>query len=245
VGLDWGEIVRAQSARAVAALVADADGTVSWCGDWRVSDVVAHVGVGHAMTAAIIEGRPDTDMTVRSSITPPEDVDELAGWVADASARLAGLLDAVDPATPCWSWYPEDQTVGFWGRRMAHETLVHRWDAERGAGIEPQPMDPVEASDGVDEMLDVFVGLTRVLFTAPGAGESAHLHATDTDGEWLIRFPAPGERVLTREHAKGDVAFRGTAEALLLFLWGRDGGAVEVVGDQSVADRWRELLPPM
>ena len=30
--------------------------------------------------------------------------------------------------------------------------------------------------------------------------------------------------MVTREHAKGDVAFRGPAEALLLFLWGRDGG---------------------
>jgi hypothetical protein len=94
-------------------------------------------------------------------------------------------------------------------------------------------------------MLDVFVGLTRVLFEAPGAGESAHLHCTDTDGEWLIRFPAPSERVLTREHAKGDVAFRGSAEALLLFLWNRDGGPVDTVGDDELAARWTELVPPM
>jgi len=106
-------------------------------------------------------------------------------------------------------------------------------------------MDPAEASDGIDEMLDVFVGLTRVLFSAPGAGESAHLHCTDTEGEWLITFPAEGERVVTREHAKGDVAYRGPAESLLLFLWGRDGGDVDVVGDPAVADRWRELVPPM
>ena len=66
----------------------------------------------------------------------------------------------------------------------------------------------------VDEMLDVFVGLTRVLFEAPGVGESAHLHCTDTEGEWLITFPAPSERVVTREHAKGDVAVRGTAPGM-------------------------------
>jgi hypothetical protein len=106
-------------------------------------------------------------------------------------------------------------------------------------------MDPALAADSVDEMLDVFVGLTRVLFEAPGAGESAHLHCTDTEGEWLITFPAPGERALSREHAKGDVAFRGSAESLILFLWGRDDAGVETVGDQAVAARWRELVPPM
>jgi uncharacterized protein (TIGR03083 family) len=245
VTLDWARIIQQGSTRAVDALVADPDGTVSWCGEWRVADVVAHIRSGHLMTARIVEGRPDTDMSVRAEIEPPEDPMSLAEWVGAATARLVEALGAVDPAEPCWTWYPEDQTVGFWARRMAHETLVHRWDAERGAGIAPAPMDPAEASDGIDEMLDVFVGLTRVLFTAPGAGESAHLHCTDTEGEWVIRFPAPGERVLTREHAKGDVAFRGTAEALLLFLWGRDGGPVDTVGDESVAARWRELVPTL
>jgi hypothetical protein len=106
-------------------------------------------------------------------------------------------------------------------------------------------MDPAAASDGIDEMLDVFIGLTRVLFEAPGAGESAHLHCTDTEGEWLISFPAPSERVVTREHAKGDVAFRGPAESLLLFLWRRDGGEIDTVGDDAVAARWPELVPSM
>jgi uncharacterized protein (TIGR03083 family) len=245
VDLDYAGIIRDESERALAALAADADGTVSWCGDWRVSDVVAHIGVGHLMTAKVIEGRPTVDMGVRAEIAPPEDPAALADWVGGATAALLDQLAATTADTECWSWYPDDMSVGFWARRMAHETLVHRWDAERGAGVDVEAMSPAAAADGVDEMLEVFVGLTRVLFEAPGAGESAHLHCTDTEGEWLITFPAPSERVVIREHAKGDVAFRGPAEALLLFLWGRDGGPVDVVGDQAVADRWRELVPPM
>ncbi len=245
MALDHSAVIRDEGERALAALAADADGTVSWCGDWRVRDVVAHIGGGHHMTAQIVAGRPTTDMSVRATLAPPEDDGLLAEWVGAGTTGLLDQLAASEPDDECWSWYPDDQTVGFWARRMAHETLVHRWDAERGAGVAAEPMDPVVASDGIDEMLEVFVGLTRVLFEAPGEGESAHLHCTDTDGEWLITFPAPSERVVTREHAKGDVAFRGPAEALLLFLWGRDGGAVDTVGDPAVADRWRELVPPM
>jgi predicted lipid carrier protein YhbT len=140
----------------------------------------------------------------------------------------------------------DDQTVGFWRRRVALETLVHRWDAELGAGVEIVPTDPVLAADTIDEYLDVFLGLQRVLNTAPGAGETAHVHCTDTDGEWFIEFPAPGERVVRREHAKGDVAFRGPAEGLMLYLWGRlpaGEAGVEIVGDTALADRWNELAP--
>ena len=124
--------------------------------------------------------------------------------------------------------------------------MVHRWDIERAAGITIVPQDPALASDGVDEYLDVFVAMIRGLSSAPGAGETVHVHCTDTQGEWFLEFPAAGERTLTREHQKGDVAFRGPAEGLLLFLWGHQSaeeGGVETVGDATLAARWRELVP--
>ena len=86
----------------------------------------------------------------------------------------------------------------------------------------------------------------RAAAPAPGDGETAHVHCTDTDGEWLVTFPAAGASELRREHAKGDVAFRGPAEGLLLYLWGRVDAAdagVEVIGDDGVVARWRELVP--
>jgi len=75
-----------------------------------------------------------------------------------------------------------------------------------------------------------------------GAGESIHLHCTDGDGEWLVRLGADAV-VVTREHAKGDVALRAPASELLLFLWGRrDASAGEVFGDASVLERWQQLV---
>ena len=49
--------------------------------------------------------------------------------------------------------------------------------------------------------------------------------------------------VVTREHAKGDVAARGTASDLLLFLWGRvPATALEVFGDAALLDRFRSAI---
>ncbi len=48
------------------------------------------------------------------------------------------------------------------------------------------------AVDGIDELLEVFLGprlLDRSGFAA--GGESLHVHTTDVDGEWLLT-KAPG-----------------------------------------------------
>ena len=43
----------------------------------------------------------------------------------------------------------------------------------------------------------------------------------------------------TREHAKGDAAIRGRSADLLLWLWKREAGRIEILGDAAVADRFR------
>ena len=49
--------------------------------------------------------------------------------------------------------------------------------------------------------------------------------------------------VVTREHAKGDVALRAPASQLMLFLYGRAGtDGAEVFGDAGILDRWQELV---
>jgi hypothetical protein len=69
-----------------------------------------------------------------------------------------------------------------------------------------------------------------------------HLHCTDTEGEWLI-VRAGDDLVVTREHAKGDVAARGTASDLMLYLWGRVGAdPLEVFGDAAALTRFRDEI---
>jgi uncharacterized protein (TIGR03083 family) len=245
--LDYASIVQADSDRVVAALATNRDGVIPWSDTWTVQECARHVGGVHHVVAQVVEGRPTASFSVFKSLVQPEASDPgLGAWIGEGTAAVVDQLRRVASDEPCWSWWPDDQTVGFWKRRMALETVVHRWDVERGAGVDIVPTDPALAADTIDEYLDVFVGLQRVLKTAPGAGETAHVHCTDTDGEWFIEFPAPGERVVRREHAKGDVAFRGPAEGLMLYLWGRlpaEEAHVEIVGDTALAARWNELAP--
>jgi uncharacterized protein (TIGR03083 family) len=247
MSINYIDVVQSDSERIVAALAANREGVIPWSEKWTVQECARHVGGLHHVIAQIVEGRPTASFSVfKTLVQPAADDPGLGPWISAGTATMVEQLRKVRAGEACWSWWPEDQTVGFWNRRVALETVVHRWDVERGAGVDIVPTDPALAADTIDEYLDVFVGLQRVLNTAPGAGETAHVHCTDTDGEWFIEFPAPGERVVRREHAKGDVAFRGPAEGLMLYLWGRlpaEEAGVEIVGDTTLADRWTELAP--
>jgi uncharacterized protein (TIGR03083 family) len=245
MAIDYVDVIEAEAARIGAALEADRQGRIPWSDSWTVVECARHVGSVHHVVAEVVEGRPTASFSLFKTLTVPDEDDPgVAAWFADGAAAVANQLRTTDGDAECWSWWPEGQTVAFWRRRMAHETLVHRWDAELGAGIDGPAMDPSVAADALDEFLDVFVGAMRFRKESP-AGPSIHLHCTDTDGEWMVELPA-ASRVVTREHAKADVALRGSAEALLLTAWGRvsiEDAGVDVVGDASIAARLAELLP--
>ena len=117
---------------------------------------------------------------------------------------------------------------------------MHRWDGQLASGV-AEPIDRELAVDGIDEFFEL-IPFWRQASTLNGEGQSIHLHATDGDGEWLIRLAAGGVLV-TQEHAKGDVAMRATASDLLLFLYGRrDRSTAEVFGDESLLDHWQRLV---
>jgi uncharacterized protein (TIGR03083 family) len=161
------------------------------------------------------------------------------------AAELEAVLRAADPAQPVWTWWEADQTAGFWQRRMAHETAVHRWDAQLARG-DPQPIESELAADGLDENFDVMLPERRrwAKSARQGAGEVYHFHRTDGPGEWAVRF-APDGPVVTREHVKGDVAVRGPASDLLLVVWQRiPADRLDVFGDAALLERYFELVPP-
>lgn len=168
---------------------------------------------------------------------------ELLTWFEQGVDRLTQALEEAAPEEYAPTWFPPDQTAGFWQRRMAHETAVHRWDAQLTTA-QTEPIEGTLARDGIDEIFDVMLPSWREETGAPnGNGETYHFHRTDGPGEWLVRFEPDGVSI-SREHGKGDVALRGTASDLLLFLWGRiPADRLEVLGDASLIDRYFELVP--
>src|SRR5947209_3455319 len=232
--------LRSDSAALVAAARDHLDAPVPWCGDWTVKDLVEHTGLVHQRVRETVRLRSDRPISVKE--LPPPPASGTVEWFAEGSARLADTLEAVGTEAPVWNWTGADQTSAFWHRRMAQETLVHRWDAEKAAGVDPITIDRDLAVDGVDELVDGFLPLLFMRGSQEGLTGSLHLHATDGDGEgggeWWIGLSPTGAEV-RHEHAKGDVAVRAPAADLLLLVWNRRSAVgLEVFGDAAVLDRW-------
>jgi hypothetical protein len=170
-------------------------------------------------------------------------------WYAEGLETLLRLLRTVDPAAQAWNFLAAAPTAAFWGRRMAHETAIHRWDAELATGSPapfapsvsaPGTFDPVFAADGIDEVLGTFLPGAAGPLRPPapdGSGPplgTVHVHLTDVPGgEWLVTFTTDGIHT-ERRHAKADTAVRGPAAQVYLSSWGREPQP-QILGDEALA----------
>jgi uncharacterized protein (TIGR03083 family) len=238
-------IGRESGALAGALRAGDVAAPVPSCPGWNIGRLVKHTGITHRWADAIVDRRSTEPVDAKSidlglSDDAQRDASRLAEWFERGASHLTDTLAAVDPDIEVWSW-ADRHRVGFWSRRMAHETVVHRWDAEMARGT-PGEIDGALAVDGVDERFDNLPATSRRSgVKVSGEGESVHLHCTDRDGEWLVRLLPDGPHI-TREHAKGDVAARGTASDILLLVYGRiPPERVEVFGDIEVLRRFQAL----
>ncbi|MEA3511797.1 MAG: maleylpyruvate isomerase family mycothiol-dependent enzyme, partial [Actinomycetota bacterium] len=151
--MEWStylEHIRADAARLSVAAGRGLDVSVPCCEGWSVRTVIEHVGDVYIEKAAIVDEGWAERQDRRLGI-PDEPV---TAWFDEASARVLDVLSVHDPAESVWTWFDPDQTVGFWYRRLAHETLIHRIDAEQAHGYQSM-VDEALASDGVDEALNV------------------------------------------------------------------------------------------
>lgn len=225
-------------ALADAARRTEMDAPVPSCPEWTVHRLLEHIGGHHRWVLGNLDRTPAEGMHPFDDYEPAPDDRRAAGWVEEGAIALAERLAEVGPDRRCWTWVPDlDATTGFWARRTANETAVHRWDMQNAAGA-PEPVAAAHAVDAIDE----YFGVLRVIGgdRLRGDGETIHWHCTDTEGEWLARLAPEGLEV-SREHAKGDVALRGPASDLLLVTTGRSpGSTVEVLGDPALVERWQQ-----
>jgi uncharacterized protein (TIGR03083 family) len=246
--LDWTRYhddLAVQSAL-LAAAVRDADPAtpVPTCPEWTLTDLVVHIGRGLRWAATLVEKGTFVSQAALPIEVQSGAPDALARWLTDSAALLGAAVRTAGAAAPVWSW-SADRTAGFWLRRLLHDLLVHRVDAEIAVGRRT-PVAPDLAADGISDWLGCVATLAApdapdpVLAGLRGTGESLHLHATDEPGEWMVRRVPDGvEWALA--HGKADVAVRGSALDLLLVLTRRAAPGdlpVEVFGDRAVLTEW-------
>ena len=224
-----------------AARQAGTGAAVPSCPEWDVAALATHQGRVFRWAAALVESRSQEFIHPRTVGDVGEGEDPI-DWLEAGAAHVLEVLGKTDPDAPVWNW--ADGAPGparFWIRRMAHEVTIHRADAEAAAGL-ANPVEPAElASDGIDEYVHLIRARSRDAKFVPPTG-SYHFHTTDVEGEWLVRFDDAGLTV-TREHAKADVAVRGPASALELFLYNRRGSdGLEVFGAPEQVAAWSERV---
>jgi MDMPI C-terminal domain/Mycothiol maleylpyruvate isomerase N-terminal domain len=59
--------------------------------------------------------------------------DSLISWFRAAHATLVRTLDSAAPDVTCWTFLDAPSPLAFWARRQAHETTIHRVDAQQAA----------------------------------------------------------------------------------------------------------------
>jgi len=236
------QLLEADGERIADVATGNLDSPMPALGDWTVRDLVAHTGGVYAFATANVLADA-TEMTRPGPEGAAPDGDAIIGWFRERQAAVLEALRTADPASTCWT-FAGTRPRAFWTRRMAHETSVHRWDVEHALGV-TTAIDPALAKDGIDEYTEVSLRYSTSRPNRTYPDKTLHLHATDIEGEWMLARGDDGSVVVTAEHGKGDAAVRGTAEALLLWVWGRPVAAdeLQIFGDEDVVAEWAALAP--
>lgn len=145
------EHIRSDAARIADVARRGLDNPVPSCPGWTVRDAVEHIAEVYRHKIASIREK------AYPQPWPPERDDEpTLDYFQRATDDLLAELTTRDPLEYADTWWWDERTVGFWGRRMAHESAIHRVDVEL-AHADVTPIDHALALDGVDEVLRRFL----------------------------------------------------------------------------------------
>jgi uncharacterized protein (TIGR03083 family) len=220
---------------------ADLDQTVPTCPDWTLRELGHHIGRVHRWAATHVRERrteqlPEQEEDRAWGEMPADD--QLVPWFRTGHAALLDALATAPEDLACWTFLPADTPLVFWARRQAHETAVHRADAQGVAGAMSQ-VPAGFAVDGIDELLLCFYGRPRNRVRSETLRTLA-VAATDADAAWLIRIGPEGARPERSDAGGADGEVRGPASDLYLALWNRAPiDRLELSGDTELVGLWQ------
>jgi uncharacterized protein (TIGR03083 family) len=209
------------------------------CPGWTVRDAVLHTAEVYAHKVACMR-LPGGPQQPEDWSHPPADGHDPVQWFRERFSELVDELEARGPQAPSYTWFEPDQTVGFWFRRMAQETAVHRVDVESAFGA-AMPVAEDLAVDGIDEVLHLFLAYQSPDVGPDGPGRGTVAVRTG-DHIWRATLD-PDDVALSRVPGPADAVVSGEPSELLLWLWGRrPDAAVSTEGDRELLAGFRERL---
>ena len=222
------------------------DAPVPPCPGWVVRDLLTHLTGVHRWARTTVESGMPTRLPreLRAALfVPTPDARAIDAYRA-AHAELVRALEDAKPGAIAWTMFGSADPVAFWTRRQAHETAIHRLDAEladvsTSSGV--SGFSPDFAADGIDELLVGMLG-------RPGGGlvsepPMAVAIAPDDDAaSWTMYVTSDAPRTVSGVDPAADVILRGPAERLYALLWNRsDATTCRIEGRAELIDVWRQL----
>lgn len=206
---------------------------VRTCPGWDLEALVVHLAGTYRRYAAQMVA---PDPLVQLELSPPEGLAPLNYLEASLIAVLDALRDRVSE-DPCWNFIGEDETVGFVARRLAHETAIHRVDAELTRGL-AHGIDVELAADGLDERIDILLRHALTPVAPHSLGGTVCLICSDTPVAWMIDSNR-GAVKFRFGRGPADAAVVGTASDIFCFSWNRPTvRPLQITGDKAVVEAW-------
>jgi uncharacterized protein (TIGR03083 family) len=216
---------------------------VPTCPEWTVSDLVDHVAHVYLHKVECMRHNAPPNPWPAPGLDQGPRLDLLHRAYRELHAEFV----ARPASMPAHTWFDGDHSVGFWMRRMAHETAIHRIDAELAAGVPSQPVPDDLALDGIDELLDLFLAWPSTKwpeeFEAVLEPKAAGSVAVATGGRRrLVTWQPSGLLRAEPSDAAADAEISGAPEAVLRWLWRRSEGPITITGDKTKVDQLRRLV---
>lgn len=230
--------LRADAGRLAAVAAQGLDAPVPSCPGWHVRDVVEHTAEVYLHKVACIR-----DRAAPEPWPPPRDATPPLRHLEVALDALLHELTSHSPGDFAETWWWDEQTVGFWARRMAHETAVHRLDVEL-AHDAVTPVDWQLAEDGVDEVLRRFLaGDWSDGPVAAAAGSVLRIRTGDRVWRVVLEPAAVVASVERHPRPPADVTVTADAQVLYRWAWGRGpADHLLIEGEGGLVDALRERL---
>jgi uncharacterized protein (TIGR03083 family) len=230
-----GHLERAGGQLSRSARFAGMSAAIPSCPEWTVADLVAHTTHVHRWVTSILAGGDPKAFTFER----PGPETALAVY-DEGLAELVAALRSASPTLEVWTFLPSESPLTFWARRQAHETSIHKVDAELAADVGVGEFDPAFAADGLAELLLGFAANGRFDTDGVTSTRTVTVAPLDVNQAWTLIIGPQAVSAVPEARDGSDLTVLGQATDLYRWAWNRAGDdEVSLVGDVTLADLWR------